>query len=105
MRKHTLGPWEAGRNSVHTGQIAVIHGCLNSDWVEVWSPNAYTAGFEEMEANARIVIAAPTMYDLIAATAVNYNPEQPSHVLVTRLYELQCQAINILAKIEGGNNE
>lgn len=71
MTKHTPGPWETDRNNVHAAQIAIIHHCLNNDWVEVWSPNAFAAGEEEMEANARLIAAAPTMYEYIASSASN----------------------------------
>lgn len=62
--KFTAGPWEIDRNGVHSGHIATIHGCLNDDWVEVWSPNA---GYEqaEQEANAHLIFAAPELYEAL----------------------------------------
>ena len=66
MSKHTPGPWATDRNNVHAAQIATIHHCLNNDWVEVWSPNAIAAEQEEMEANARLIAAAPDMLQVLA---------------------------------------
>lgn len=54
----TPGPWLKDRNNVHTGQIATIHGCLNNDWVEVWSTE-WPDSEEQQEANAHLIAAAP----------------------------------------------
>ena len=62
--QHTPGKWERDRNTSHTGQIAVLHGCLNSDWIEIWSPKAFQASEETQEANAQLMAVAP---DLLAA--------------------------------------
>lgn len=65
MSTHTPGPWGIDRNNVHSAQIATIPHCLNNDWVEVWSPNAFAAGEEEMEANARLIAAAPELLEAL----------------------------------------
>lgn len=52
----TPGPWETDRNNVHTGQIAIIHHCLNNDWVEVWS-ESWPIDEAEQEANAHLIAA------------------------------------------------
>lgn len=70
----TPGPWETDRNSVHAARIATIHGCLNMDWVEIWSPNAFCASEEMQEANARLIAAAP---DLLAALQLMLATEKP----------------------------
>lgn len=57
--KHTPGPWQTDRNNVHSGQIATVHHCLNNDWVEIWSPDAFAETEEMQEANARLIAAAP----------------------------------------------
>ena len=72
MSEHTPGPWETDRNNVHSAQIATIHHCLNNDWVEVWSPNAFAASEEEMEANARLIAAAPDLLEALQA-ALEYD--------------------------------
>lgn len=59
------GPWETDRNNVHTGQIAVIHHCDGNDWVEIWSPLACWATEAQMEASARLIAAAPELYEAL----------------------------------------
>lgn len=61
MSEHTPGPWQSDRRTTHSGQIAVLHGCLNNDWIEIWSPDAFMASEEEQEANAKLVNAAPAL--------------------------------------------
>lgn len=67
MSAHTPGPWLTDRNNCHAGQIATIHHCIGNDWVEVWT-DKWCEGDrlteEVMEANARLIAAAP---DLLAA--------------------------------------
>lgn len=65
--KHMPGPWLMDRNNCHAGQIATIHHCIGNDWIEVWT-DKWCEGDglaeEVMEANARLITAAP---DLLAA--------------------------------------
>jgi hypothetical protein len=61
---HTPGPWETDRNNTHAGQIAVVHNCLNDDWVEIWSP-VWPDGEARQEANARLIAAAPELLALL----------------------------------------
>jgi hypothetical protein len=65
MSGHTPGPWQRARNNVHAAQIAVVHHCLNNDWVEVWSPAAFCATEETQEANARLIAAAPELLEAL----------------------------------------
>lgn len=58
--KHTPGPWLVDRNSVHAGQIAIIHGCKNNDWIEIWSTN-WPDSQECQEANVSLMLAAPDL--------------------------------------------
>ena len=60
---------------------------------------------EKRDANARLVVAAPDMYDLISDLSQAYDDNQSSHELASRLYDLRCRALRLLAKIKGGNNE
>ena len=81
--KHTVGPWLTARNNVHLAQIAIIHGCRNGDWVEVWSPNAISANNEMNEANARLIAAAPELLALVkryrAETPLGHQPHMIAH--------------------------
>jgi hypothetical protein len=62
---HTPGPWRTDRNDIHSGQISVVHHCVGNDWVEVWSPDAIAADQKEMEANARLIAAAPELLEAL----------------------------------------
>jgi hypothetical protein len=64
---HTPGPWRTDRNNTHGGQIAVVHHCVGNDWVEIWSPDATAADEKEMEANARLIAAAPELLEALEA--------------------------------------
>lgn len=70
--KHTPGPWEISRNDVHAASICTIHHCLNNDWVEIWSPNAFSADEHEMEANSILIHAAPDMAAALKALLDHY---------------------------------
>ena len=58
--KFTKGPWEFDRNNSHSGQIAILHGC-SEGWIELWSP--VWPNEENQEANARLIAAAPELYE------------------------------------------
>lgn len=49
-----------------------------------------------------LFVAAPDMYDLISDLSQAYDDNQSSHELASRLYDLRCAALGLLAKIEGG---
>ena len=57
---------------------------------------------EEREYYARLMVAAPEMYELISDLSQAYDDNQSSHELASRLYDLRCRALRLLAKIEGG---
>lgn len=63
-------PWLTDRNSVHAGQIAIIHLNDGENWVEIWT-DKWCEGEgltpEVMEANARLISSAP---ELLAALQV-----------------------------------
>ena len=46
--------------------------------------------------------AAPEMYELISGLSQAYDDRQSGHELASRLYDLRCAALRLLAKIEGG---
>lgn len=70
---HTPGPWKLARNGSHAGRIAVVHGCMNPDpssdkygWLEIWSRSWVGHDTpQHMEANARLIAAAPELYDVL----------------------------------------
>lgn len=64
MSKHTAGPWRIDRNNCHAGQIAVIHHCLNNDYVEIWSTN-WPDKEETQEANAALIASAPELLEAL----------------------------------------
>ena len=79
MANHTPEPWETDRNNVHSGGIATIHGCVNRDWVEIWSPKACCATEKEQEANARLIAAAPNLLRVVEAAEKFMNDAGPGH--------------------------
>jgi hypothetical protein len=48
------------------------------------------------------MIAAPEMFELISDLSQAYDDSQSGHELASRLYDLRCMALRLLAKIEGG---
>lgn len=51
---------------------------------------------------ATLMIAAPEMLELISNLSQAYDDRQSGHELASRLYDLRCMALRLLAKIEGG---
>lgn len=101
MSKHTPGPWQTDRNNVHAAQIATIHHCLNNDWVEVWSPEAFAASEETQEANARLIAAAPELLDALIRL---YNSHSLSKPPGSPKSDSQKQAEAAIAKATGSAN-
>lgn len=54
------------------------------------------------DANARLLVAAPEMLELLTDLSQAYDDSQSGHELASRLYDLRCRALRLLAKIEGG---
>lgn len=69
MNNHTKGPWKTEKNGVHSWHIAAINSPVNNDWIEVWSPSANCGDEETMEANARLIAAAPELLEALAELA------------------------------------
>jgi len=95
--QHTPGPWQTDRNNVHAAQIATIHGCTNSDWVEIWSPAAFAASEETQEANARLIAAAPELLEALDRIADMC--AAPPNFSDKTIQDIACAAI---AKATGG---
>ena len=56
----------------------------------------------ERHRHACLMIAAPEMFELISDLSQAYDDSQSGHELASRLYDLRCMALRLLAKIEGG---
>lgn len=101
MSKRTPSPWR------YLGRVTTGHDTVEWPTVEV-APKRYIKpegrSFEEAEANARLIAAAPEMYDLISDLSQAYDDNQSSHELASRLYDLRCVALRLLDKIEGGGD-
>lgn len=64
--KFTPGPWLLDMNNVHTGTIALVHQCTDG-WADIWSDKWVEHGMSEdvMDANARLIAAAPELYEAL----------------------------------------
>lgn len=105
MTNWTPGPWHTDRNNVHAGQIATVHHCLRNDWVEIWSPAALHASEAEQEANARLIAAAPALYEALLTYA---RDDQPMHGSTAKAEEHNARlmaALAVLAQAEGSNHD
>ena len=57
---------------------------------------------ESNKAFTRYLDHAPEMLELITDLSQAYDDSQSGHELASRLYDLRCVALRLLAKIEGG---
>ncbi|MDQ7305124.1 MULTISPECIES: hypothetical protein [Stenotrophomonas] len=66
--KHTKSPWNIEMNNHHTGSIATVYGCTDG-YADIWSESWVDTGMpkEERDANARLIAAAPELYEAVAA--------------------------------------
>ncbi len=99
--KWVAGPWETDRNNVHAGQIATIHHCEGNEWVEVWSPLASWATEAQMEASARLIAAAPELYEALKALADEYEPNMKAFAFNAPRKAMWAAAMAALAKARG----
>jgi hypothetical protein len=103
MSKHTPGPWQIDGEYVYQLVSAVGNGVsiFESEWF-----GCITGTPEEALANARLIVAAPEMYELIAhvaaATESGYGSMMSAAQLAETLLQLRKQAKQLMAKIEGG---
>ena len=49
-----------------------------------------------------LFVAAPDMYELISDLSQAYDDRESGHELASRLYDLRCVALRLMAKLEGG---
>lgn len=76
MNKHTPGPWRVGVCGSTAGRNFSLLAKKKNGWVNILKSNNFhdsntRATTEEAEANARLIAAAPTMYEYIASSASN----------------------------------
>lgn len=62
--QHSPGPWNISRNTVHSGQIAVLHNCRNGDFLEIWS-RPQLGNQDTQHANAELIAAAPELLEAL----------------------------------------
>lgn len=97
MSNHTPGPWTACNNDGYSiWRIFTSWRTGNKTIAEVVGDSA------ETEANARLIVAAPEMYELLREVSQAYDYEKSTGELAGTLYDLRCMAIRLLNQIEGG---
>ena len=99
MKLKIDGSYVNGKDIGHPDGKDIFHaGC----WGRF--PRGFIAGntLEEREHYARLMVAAPEMYELIEYLSQSYDDSKSSHELASTLYDLRCMALRLLAKIEGG---
>lgn len=100
MSNHTPGPWTACDNNGYSIWRITSHQyraeSASRTVAEVVGDSA------ETESNARLIAAAPEMYELIECLSQSYDYSKSSHDLASTLYDLRCMALRLMAKIKGG---
>lgn len=89
MRKHTPGPWKVGDNGDGTSFITAGRGCDVAD----------TRAATDEPANARLIVAAPTLLDALKRVANFAVNNVPGCNLDDEVIVEACAAI---ALVEGG---
>lgn len=95
---HTKGPWRVeGEESIHIGDYPLMHAVIRSK-EERWTALAEVED-EEGEANARLIAAAPTMYDALrdCLESLKRLPDVEGAYRVTCIWQAQTA----LAQAEG----
>ena len=70
MSKHTPGPWVVVGNLTKYVEARLVGGLIQE--VAACGPTMADEGYgQQQEANARLIAAAPTMYEYIASSASN----------------------------------
>lgn len=110
MSKHTPGPWNYDSGYIDTHAVdddGSIDYIILAEMHSTFGPDNYGVDQwmlppEECEANGRLMAAAPEMYELVSDLSQAYDDSNSGHELASRLYDLRCKALRLLAKIEGG---
>ena len=104
--KHTPGPWNARRNHAETTESERIN--ITAGSVLIAETHHAWIDWEEQEANAHLIAAAPAMYealqDIESYTELGLNSDEPKH------WEASLQDIlgivrDALAQAEGRHHE
>ena len=97
--KHTPGPWQVGIG------LHILGGGCKIAQVKSLPDSSYKIAYVEMEANARLIAAAPLMYEWIKRFAdqecYRDTGEYPQLGEAGKAPCLSCQAKEIIAKTEG----
>jgi len=109
MSKHTPGPWYADKEGyIYRRPLSELYEYGGGIAGDKPLAAAWKGWYEEgqigypVKANARLIAAAPEMYELISDLSQAYDDSQSGHELASRLYDLRCMALRLLDKIEGG---
>lgn len=101
MSNHTPRPWFIEGEYVNGRDIgdatghSVFEACCSCHGVRGSSA-------KEVDANGRLIVAAPEMYELLRDLSKSYDSDKSTNDLADILYALWCTAIQLLNKIEGG---
>lgn len=102
MSKHTPGPWYVDGDYVsgvdigNTEGTSIFYACCCGH---------VTGDSEQRTANARIIAAAPEMYELIKTGVRFLQNVRQYHPLSAAEEKWEQNARELLAEIEGGGNE
>lgn len=110
MSNHTPGPWNYDSGYIDTHRVEddgssdylILAEMRSTFGYDDYGVHKWMLPPEEYEANARLIAAAPEMFELISGLSQAYDDRQSGHELAFRLYDLRCAALRLLAKIEGG---
>ena len=97
---HTPGPWYTDRNNFHAGNIATVHHCRDSAWVEIWSPDWLERTADNQEANALLIAAAPELFAALRALT-DWGREFTSPTDANSPHALLVAACAAIARAEG----
>jgi hypothetical protein len=107
MNNHTPGPWEFDKETwtirvkewEHNTQMGDYRGCIVASFDEAHGNREHA--FDEAEANARLIAAAPEMYEALKTLKQDIN----TALLYKRIgkrtaTDMEATINNVLAKIE-----
>ena len=96
MSKYTKGPWKYGVKDAHIGGgiMHVYKYYINSDICTLIMPNNQ----QELEANAKLIAAAPEMLEALQCIITAFNNAPESWLMTSELQEAEKIALSIIAK-------
>jgi hypothetical protein len=110
MSKHTPGPWYEDAGYICTksdeGDFIILAEMHSTFGPDDYGVDQWRLEDDELDANARLIAAAPEMYELIQALATStesgYASPMSEAALLDTLHQLQGQAKQLLTQIKGG---